>query len=178
MPLYKVDSQAYLFYNKAAVVLFAIRDLLGEEAVDRAIRALMRERRPTSVDLVRHLRAVADARQGALIDQWLREVVLYDLRVDAAQARRRADGRYDVTVRIAAGRSRTDDRGNEQPIALDEPVEIAIASDAKVLDARKHALRRGMNEIRLVVAAPPSSVTVDPWITRIDRNPADNVKRF
>ena len=86
VPLYKVDDQPYLFYNKAAVVLFAIRDLLGEEAMDRAIRALMREPRPTSADLVRHLRAVADAGQGALIDQWTREIVLYDLRVDAVRA--------------------------------------------------------------------------------------------
>jgi len=52
------------------------------------------------------------------------------------------------------------------------------AGTAKVLDSRKHPLRRGMNEIRLVVAAPPASVTVDPWITRIDRNPADNEKLF
>ena len=41
VPLYKVDNQPYLFYNKAAVVLFAIRDLLGEEAMDRAIRAMI-----------------------------------------------------------------------------------------------------------------------------------------
>lgn len=178
VPLYKADNQAYLFYSKGAVVLLAIRDLLGQEAMDRAIRAMMQDRRPTSVDLVRHLRAVADAGQGALIDQWMRAIVLYDLRVDAAQARRRADGRYDVIVRIDAGKSRTDSRGNEQPIAFDEPVAIAIAADTKVLDSRKHTLRRGMNEIRFVVDAQPSSVTVDPWITRIDRNPADNVKQF
>ena len=121
VPLYRVDSQPYLFYNKAAVVLFAIRDLLGQEAMDRAIRAMMREPRPTSADLVRHLRAVADAGQGALIDQWTREIVLYDLRVDAARTRRRADGRYDVTVRVAAGKSRAEGRGNEQPLAFDEP---------------------------------------------------------
>ncbi|HSK80067.1 MAG TPA: hypothetical protein VLQ45_26675, partial [Thermoanaerobaculia bacterium] len=178
VPLYKSDDQAYLFYNKAAVVLFAIRDLLGEEAMDRAIRAMMQESRPTSVDLVRHLRAVADAGQGVLIDQWMREIVLYDLRIETAEARRRADGRYDVTVRIDAGRSRADGRGNEQPLALDEPIEVEIAADTKVLDSRKHVLRRGMNEIRLVVDALPSSVTVDPGITRIDRNPVDNETRF
>jgi len=165
VPLYKVDDQAYLFYNKAAVVLFAIRDLLGQEAMDRAIRATMEERRPTSAHLVSHLGG------GELVDQWMKEIVLYDLRVAAAQARRRADGRYDVTVRVEAGKS-LDDR----PIAFDEPVEIAVASDTKVLDSRKHALRRGMNEIRLVLDASPSSVTVDPWITRIDRNRVDNVK--
>jgi hypothetical protein len=35
-----------------------------------------------------------------------------------------------------------------------------------------------MNEIRLVVAEQPTSVAVDPWITRIDRNPRDNGKGF
>ncbi|HSN86274.1 MAG TPA: M1 family aminopeptidase, partial [Thermoanaerobaculia bacterium] len=178
VPLYKAGSQPYLFYNKAAVVLFALRDLLGQEAMERAIRAVMRERRPTSLDLVRHLRSVADARQAALVDQWTREIVLYDLRIDTAQTRRRDDGSHDVIVRIAAGKSRADGRGNERPIAFDEPIEIAVTADAKVLDSRRHALRQGMNEIRLTVDGPPSSVVLDPGITRIDRNPADNVKRF
>lgn len=173
VPLYKTDDQAYLYYNKAAVVLFAIRDLLGEEAMDRSLRALMREHRPTSLDLVRHLDAVANPAQRALIDAWLKEVVLYDLRVTAAEAHRRADGRYDVTVRVDAGKSR-----DERPIEFDEPIEIAILSDSKVLDSRKHFLKRGINEIKLVVATRPSSVAVDPWITRIDRNPVDNVKGF
>lgn len=178
VPLYKVDDQAYLFYHKAAVVLCALRDLLGQETLERAIRAMTQERQPTSLDLVRHLHAVADPAQRELIDQWTREVVLYDLRVEDAQARRRADGRYDVTVRIDAGKSRTDSRGHEQPMPFDESIEIAVASETKVLHSRKHTLRRGMNEIRLTVAAQPSAVTVDPWITRIDRNPLDNVKRF
>jgi ABC-type transport system involved in multi-copper enzyme maturation permease subunit len=174
VPLYKVDSQPYLFYNKASVVLWGLRDLLGEEALDGAIRAMMQEPRPTSLDLLRHLHAAANAEQGLLIDQWMKEIVLYDLRVATAEAHRRADGRYDVTVRIAAGKSRVDDRGNEQPTALNEPIEIAVAADNKVLDSRKHLLQGGVNEIRLTVDAEPSSVTVDPWITRIVRNPADN----
>jgi len=144
--------------------------------MDRAIRTMMQERRPTSVDLVRCLQAVADARQRALIDQWTREIVLYDFRIDAAQASRRADGRYDVTVRIEAGKSRTDGRGAEQQIALDEPIEIAVYGGSNVLDFRKHVLQRGLNEIRLIVDAAPSSVAVDPWITRINRRPADHVK--
>ena len=107
------------------------------------------------------------------------QIVLYDLRIETAEARRRADGRYDVTVRIGAGKIRTDGRGQEQALALDEPIEVEIAADTKVLDSRKHVvLRRGMNELRLIVNARPSSVTVDPGITRIDRSPGDNGKRF
>jgi ABC-type transport system involved in multi-copper enzyme maturation permease subunit len=178
VPLYKVDRQPYLFYSKAAVVLFGLRDLLGQERLEGAIRAMMREPRPTSLDLLRHLHEVADARQGALIDQWMKEIVLYDLKIDTAQTHRRADGRWDVTVQVEASKSRADGRGNEQPLAFDEPVEIAIDGDEKVLESRKHNLRRGMNEIRLIVDSRPSSVIVDPGITRIDRNPGDNVKAF
>ncbi|HET9226545.1 MAG TPA: M1 family aminopeptidase, partial [Thermoanaerobaculia bacterium] len=170
VPLYKADREAYLFYSKAAVVLCAIRDLLGQEAMDRALRAMMQESRPTSVDLVRHLRAAGNAGQAALIDQWMREVVLYDLRVEDARASRRADGRYDVVVRVAAGKDRA--------LPFDESIEIAVEGAEAVLDSRKHALRQGVNEIRLVVDAQPVSVTVDPGITRIDRNPVDNVKGF
>ncbi len=177
-PLYKADSQPYLYYNKAAVVLLGIRDLLGQDTLDRAIRALMQERRPTSLDLVRHLNAVADAGQRALIDQWMKEIVLYNLRVETARASRRADGRYDVVVRIDAGKVRTDARGVETPVALDEPIEIAFASDARVLDSRRHRLRSGVNEIRLVLDAQPELVTVDPWITRIDRSPPAREMRF
>lgn len=60
-------------HNKAAVVLWGLRDLLGQEAMDRAIRVMMQERRPTSLDLVNHLHAVADARQRTLIDQWTKK---------------------------------------------------------------------------------------------------------
>ncbi len=180
VPLYKVDKEAYLYYNKAAVVLFAIRGLLGQEAMDLAMNAFMREPQPTSAALVRHLMAVADPRQAALIQEWTREIVLYDLRIETAQARRRGDGRYDVTVRVAAGKSRTEGGGTEQPLALDEAIEVAVSGtgEGKVLAFRQVPLRSGMNEIRFLVDAPPSSVTVDPGITRIDRNPLDNFKRF
>lgn len=179
VPLYKVDNEPYLYYNKAAVVLFAIRDLLGQEAMDRAVRGFMRESRPTSVALVRHLTSVANARQAALIEEWTRQITLYDLRIETAEARRRQDGRYDVTVRIAAGKSRTDGDGGEQPLALDEAIEVALADGGgSVIDSRMYPLRGGTNEIRFVAGVLPGSVTVDPGITRIDRNPLDNCKRF
>jgi ABC-type transport system involved in multi-copper enzyme maturation permease subunit len=179
VPLYKVDNEAYLYYNKGAVVLLAIRDLIGQDAMDRAIRALIQEQRPTSLSLVRHLEAVADPRQAALIREWTQEIVLYDLRIESAQASRRSDGRYDVTVRIAAGKVRTDGRGKEKPLPLAEEIEVAVTdAGGQVIDSRKRRLRSGMNEIRLVTGAAPSAVTVDPGVTRIDRNPLDNVRSF
>lgn len=175
-PLAAVGQQAYLYYSKGAVVLWAVRDLLGSEAMDRAIRDVMSERSPTGANLARRLRLAADPKQAALIDQWLKDIVLYDLRIDSASARRRVDGRFDVTVRINAAKLRADGRGNETPLPFDEAIEIAVEGAKSVLDSRKHVLRSGRNELRLIVSEEPRLVTVDPWVTRIDRNPLDNAK--
>ena len=84
-----------------------------------------------------------------------------------------------MTIRIGAGKVRTDGKGAETSLPLYEAIEIAVTgADGKVIDFRKGALRSWMNEIRLVIGAAPSSVTVDPGITRIDRNPQDNAKSF
>ncbi len=176
VPLVAVGQQPYLYYSKGAVVLWAIRDLIGAEAMDHAIRDVMIERSPTGANLARHLRLAADPKSAALIDQWMNDIVLYDLRIDSARAQRRADGRFDVTLRIAAAKVRADGHGNETPLALDEPIEIAIEGAKSILDSRKHDLRSGMNEIHVIVDEAPVSATVDPWITRIDRNPLDNGK--
>jgi aminopeptidase N len=171
-----VGQQAYLYYSKGAVVLWAIRDLIGPAAMDGAIRGVMTDQRPTGADLARHLRLAAGAKNAALIDQWMNDIVLDDLRIDSVRAQRRADGRFDVTLRVNAAKVRADGRGNETPLPLDEPIEIAIDGEKGVLYSQKQDLRTGMNEITAVVGAPPVSATVDPWVTRIDRNPLDNAK--
>ena len=96
----------------------------------------------------------------------------YPLHQDRS-AQPRSAGPLDPEFAAAMGKG-----GELFILDMGEPVEIAIAAGEKLLDSRRHALQRGTNEIRLVVDSPPSSVTVDPGITRIDRNPLDNVKRF
>jgi ABC-type transport system involved in multi-copper enzyme maturation permease subunit len=166
VPLSRTTEQAYLYYSKGAIVMWAMRDLLGEAAMDRAILGLMDERHPTTDDLVRH------AGGGPLVDQWMRQIVLYDLRLDSIRTQHRPDGRWDVHLRIDAAKH----RGDDTALTLEEPIEIAVEGESGVLDSRKHSLKSGMNEIALIVAARPVGATVDPWITRIDRNPGDNTK--
>lgn len=70
-------------------------------------------------------------------------------------------------------------RAGKSSVALDEEIEVAVGGrNENVIGSRRMALRSGMNEVRLLVDAPPASVTVDPRITRTDRNPMDNFKRF
>jgi ABC-2 type transport system permease protein len=177
-PLSLVDDQPYLYYRKGALVMYALKDLLGEAAVNTALRNLMREqggprKQPTSADVLRHLLAVAPAEHHALIGQWMNDVVLYDFKLDTATSRRLPDGKYEVTMRIAATKESRD-----KPVPMREAIEVGVFSAEDVpLYLAKHTLRDGAQEVRVVVDKAPLFAAVDPYICRIDKNRFDNGRR-
>lgn len=178
-PLSTVGKQPYLYYGKGAVVMSALGDLLGEQKMNRALHELLREEggprgSPTTRDLLEHLRAVAPAEAHPLLHDWLEDITLYDLRAESAELRPLADGRYEVTLRIAAGKSHADGSGNEAPVELHEPIEVGLFGRERVLAVQRHQLHSGLNTVSLVLDEKPVSVVVDPYLTRIDRNRFDN----
>ncbi|MFL5354755.1 ABC transporter permease/M1 family aminopeptidase [Archangium sp.] len=189
LPLSRVKGQPYIYYGKGAIVMYALKDLLGEEPVDRALRELLRtEGGPggaaTTRDLLARLYAVAPGELHPLIEGWLEEITLYDLKLESAAVTPLPDGRYEVKMRIAAARSQADGSGNESPVELSESIQVGIfsahpdqaAGTGQVLYLRPRALHSGINEVSAVVDAQPAVVAVDPYITRVDRNRFDNLR--
>ncbi len=179
-PLVRADNQPYLYYRKGSLVMYALKDLLGEQAVNTALRNLLIEhagpgRNPTTAHLMQQLHAVASPAQHTIIDQWMTDVVLYDFKLESALSRPLPNGRHEVRLRIHAAKQRADD----QPLPMQEMIDIGIFSDDdKPLHLAKHALHEGRQEITLVVDQAPQNAAVDPYLCRIDRNRFDNSKRI
>ena len=173
-PLTRTGDEPWLYYRKGALVMNGLRDLLGEDALNGALRSFLHaqggpDRKPSAAQLVEHLHAAAP-RHRALIDQWMNDVVLYDFRLHSATSRRRADGRYDVTLRITAAKTRGDDR----PLPLQEDIAIGLFAGDETLHLAKHPLRHGTQELTITTGRPARFASVDPYLTRIDRAPSDN----
>jgi hypothetical protein len=184
VPLVEVGDQAYVYYAKGALVMTALRDLAGEERVDGALRALVAQARagdvPDAADLFDHLRDVTPAEHHALLDEWWRRIVLYDLRVATAAAEPLGGGRHRVAARIEAARYEVQG-GGESPLPMDGAVDVAVharhpdRSDEPPLQVKR--VRLGAStDVTFEVTGAPGYVAVDPWIRRIDRNPDDNVR--
>jgi len=182
LPLARVGRQGYISYAKGSLVMYSIRDLIGERALDAALRRLLGHPAPTSLDLVAALRQPADGRDAALVEDWLRRIILYDLEVEAAVARPMADGRWEVTVTVAAARRESDGAGRETPLDLDEAIDVAVLDGdpgdpgATELLRESRPLRSGRNELTMVVDRPPAWVSVDPDLLRIETNRGDNLR--
>ncbi|MFY1831528.1 M1 family aminopeptidase [Myxococcus fulvus] len=188
-PLYKGAGQSYLYYGKGALVMNALRDLLGEAKLDAALRHLLasqaRENTLTTLDLLAALYTQASAEQRVLVDQWMKEVVLYDLKVEEASVEALEDGRFRVTARVATAKHAR--RGSEDvPLPMDEVLELAVyrgsPRDGAVEDAplrvERHRFQGPSTEVTFVLEERPAYVGVDPGFLRIERERGDNFRKL
>ncbi len=165
-PVVKAESdQPFLFYRKGAIVLYAIEELLGEQTMNAALRNLIREQggpnhKPTTAHLLQHLHAVAKPEERKFIDEWLNDVVLYDVKLESAVA-----NGSKVTLRVSASK----ERANGERLPFDEMLEIAVGDHVA-----KYRVKDGTQEIKVRVAGEAHFAEIDPLNTRVDRNRFDN----
>jgi ABC-type transport system involved in multi-copper enzyme maturation permease subunit len=169
VPLDRCGPDAYLYYRKGAIVMHAIKDLLGEAAMNRASHDFVSEQggpghRPTTAQLLQHFYAIAPQHR-AQIDEWMKQIVIDDNRVDAARATRLANGKYEVAVEVTAAKADKLDLGIFS--AADEPLYVA-----------KCELHGGKNVVTVTVDKKPLTAVIDPYVCRIDANRFDNEKRI
>jgi len=193
LPLVRVENQPYIHYRKGSLVMYLLRDRIGEAKVNAALRRLLAQYAfkgapyPRSQDLVDALRAEAGADPVAqqLITDLFEKITVYDLATKTANVRKRADGRYDVTLSVEAKKAYADGRGKETPVAIPagELFDVGVfdAEPGKpgfgpknVLAFRTTTLKSGAQTITLTVDKPPKFAGVDPYNKQIDRNSDDN----
>ncbi|QSQ17744.1 ABC transporter permease/M1 family aminopeptidase [Myxococcus landrumensis] len=187
--LYKGTGQSYLYYGKGALVMNALRDLLGEAKLDAALRRLLnapgRESSVTTLDLLNALHAEATTGQHVLIDQWMKEVVLYDLKVESATVEALPDGRFQVTARVATSKRAV--RGGEDVLLpMDEALDVAVYTSSprdgvvedNLLHVQRHRFQGASTEVSFTVEKRPTHVGIDPFILRIERERGDNFQKL
>jgi hypothetical protein len=192
MPLYRVESQGYIHYRKGSIVMYALKDYMGIEAVNTALRnfvadaAYRTDPYPRSREIVEHLRAQASTQeqQDLITDLW-EKIVLWDLKADEGTVTEREDGRFDVEIKVVATKFEADGKGQQTEVPLDMQIDIGVFSenpadvtegDDHVLVLEKHRIATGESSFTFVVDERPSHVGVDPYNKLIDRNSDDNLK--
>ena len=188
-----VENQGYVHYRKGSLVMYALKDYLGEQAVNRALRRFLDEHAfagppfPTARDLVEEFRAEAAPDQQQLITDLFEKITLFDLKVTDARVKAVEDG-YQVSVTIAARKLYADGSGREEEAPLDYWLDVGIfpqeESDAasgelpEPLVLEKHPIVSGEQVLTFRVPERPDQVGIDPYNKMIDRNPDDNVRRL
>ncbi|WP_444923836.1 ABC transporter permease/M1 family aminopeptidase [Microbulbifer sp. DLAB2-AF] len=189
LPLSRNENQTYIHYDKGSLAMYALKDAMGEDAVNAALASLLKEKGfssdpyPTSMDLVARLRAHAEPPQQELITDMLERVVLFDLKVANASYELLENGNYRVLLELEAHKYEAEGDGQEQEIPINNWIDVAIfaedpdknASSDNVLYLTKQQISEETTLLEFEVKGKPSIAGFDPYIKMIDKNPDDNL---
>ena len=189
-PLARVEHQNQIAYKKGELAMWRLRDVLGAERVNAALRRYLDRFRfrsapwPRSLDLIAEFRKGATPAENQLITDLFEKITLYDIRTKAAQVRKLPDGRYETMLTVEAHKYYAAGDGKESEVPLAEPVGFGVFASmpgwgpfhAKdMLGRRSVAVHSGVQQIGFVTAAKPAFAGTDPYTILIDRHPEDNV---
>jgi len=189
-PLLTVESnQGYIHYRKGSVVLYYLKEMIGEEAVNRALRKVIHQYAyapppyPTSYALVDALKEETPPDLQYLIKDLFEDITIFSNRTLSATAQKRADGKYDVIIKVEAQKFKGDAKGNETEVPVNDYIDIGAfakpGKDKKYGDTlyrqRIHMTQKDAT-YTFVTNAVPDKAGIDPFALLIDRVPDDNTK--
>jgi hypothetical protein len=191
-PLYIEEGQSYLLYGKSYVSLLALKDLIGEQNMNKALRRLItknkdkKEPKATSIELLNEFYAVTPDKYHILIDDWFKRIITYDLKIENTEVTALNTGKYEVTIEISAKRFETKENGETIAISIDEPIQIGVFSKDpgtidndnrdSILYLKPHQIDANQVQVKLIVDELPKYISIDPFGTRLDVNNVDNTE--
>ncbi|MES2261866.1 MAG: M1 family aminopeptidase [Pseudomonadota bacterium] len=182
LPLADNENQDYIHYRKGSLAMYLLQDIVGEDRINAVLKGLLQQYAehgspyPSVTALVEGLRKVTPPEQAYLIDDLFNRIVLYDNRALGANARKRADGKYEVTLTVHASKLRADELGAEQEVPLHDLIEIGVDDkDGNSLLRERRLISQKESTIKVIVGARPARAGIDPDNKLIDRKPDDNL---
>ena len=185
-------NRPYEWYQKGSLILYGLRDLIGDKALNGALHAFrdsfaLKETPPFpgSDDLYAFIKKnTPDSFKYYLTDTW-EKITLYDNKYQKATAKKVGKDEYDVTMQVSTNKFYADSLGKETIAKMNDYIDIGIfAEETKDKNGRKQTNPLLMQKVKLMagsksfvfrVKGKPKKAGIDPYNKLIDRVPDDNV---
>lgn len=180
-PLMLVENQQYIHYNKGSVLMYALKDYIGEDSLNAALRRYLQKNAfqaapyTNSLEFVECLRSATPDSLKYIITDLFETITLYENKVTDFAVKKQADSTYKVTINIEAQKLRADSLGNESEIKINDWIDVGVFSkDKKTLYLQKHHITAKTTTVEVLVKGKPFECGIDPFNKLIDRHPDDN----
>ena len=185
LPLYRGD-ESHLIYSKGAVAMYALHQVLGEEAVNAALAKLVKHHfypnvPATSLDLIRYLQEGKTQAQQALVQRWFVQIEMPDLAISQVHIEKVGE-QYQSKVCIV--NHSTSEQASSSPEEGREPLPAQYTTwvslrDKSGNDIGELSFAQLNNDHRPSCKTEfyqqkPHSVDVDPNLLLLDKDRSNN----
>jgi ABC-2 type transport system permease protein len=184
-PLSTIGFEPLNYYFKGLHSMTALRDLIGEEKINQALRNLLAKyrhpQRPTSHDLLNEYYLVSDTSQHTIIADLFTRIVFHDFKLDSAHVIE-IDNTFTTELNVTALKFVVDEVSNtEFTETINDSIEIAYYSGFPDIENEnmtyltKVKLSNEHTSLSITSDHKPRYITIDPNRYRIDRSLEDNL---
>jgi hypothetical protein len=199
-------AEWFLGYRKGPLAMYAVREYVGAERVNDALRRLIathghaRPPLPTTRDFYREMEAVTPDSLRYLLHDLFAANTLWQLATDSVRAEPAPGGLVRLTLDVRARKIVVDTTGAQREVPMNDLVEIgAFADPSASLRSRSrqaasagtasggelgplvyrqmHRIRSGAQRVAITVPATARWAGVDPRLLLFDLTPSNNAAR-
>jgi len=191
LPLARCEGQGYIHYNKGSVAMYYLKEMIGEDKVNAALRAFLEKFRyapppyPVSLDALDEFYAQTPDSLDYIVKDLFEDITLFENRTTDATMKELPDGKYEVTIKVECRKLKADDLGKETEAPVNDYIEIGAFAKpehdkkyGKTLYRQRVKITQKDNTFTFIVDAKPHKAGVDPFSLLVDRNPEDNLKEL
>jgi aminopeptidase N len=186
-PLLQANDR-FMNYRKGPFALFALRNYIGKEGVNKAIRRMLSSYTPspplpTTLDFYRELQAVTPDSLHYLVHDLFAANTFWELQTELATAKQVLAGVWQVRLNVRARKVVVAPTGVETEVTMDDWIEIGVFAPTgqgkdgrKPFYVQKHRIRSGKQTITVTVPQKPARAGIDPKHLLIDLKMEDNIE--
>lgn len=187
------DTQAYVWYRKGGLILYALQDLIGEANLNKGFKAYtnaakFRPEAPftTTLEWYDYIASVTPDSLQYYIEDSFKNITLYSNKVTEATYKKLAEDQYEVAITVESAKNYFDGTGKflsegDQPNVLeigifDNDVKNKQGMTIKSpLVLEKAWVKPGISTFTFITNKLPVKAGIDPYNKMIDRVPDDNL---
>lgn len=191
LPLGRSENQGYIHYNKGSLAMYYLREMIGEEKVNKALRDFLNTFRyqpppyPVSTDVISEFEKQTPDSLQYIIDDLFWDITLFENRTTEASYKELDNGKYEVTIQVESRKFKADGQGKQVETTINDWIDIGAFAKSdkqkkygKTLYRKRVKITKPENTFTFVVDEKPHEAGIDPFSLLVDRNPEDNMREL
>lgn len=192
LPLMLVENQQYIHYSKGSVVMYALKDYIGEDSLNAALRKYIKkvayQEAPytNSIEFIGFLKDACPDSLKYIIKDMFEDITVYENYVQDLSYEPTKDGKYKVKLTLGSAKFKADSLGKQKKVMVADYIDVGVFSEKDVngkkeekeLIFKKIKMDKDLKTFEFIVDEKPIKAGIDPYCKLVDRKPENNTWKF
>ena len=192
LPLMLTENQQYIHYNKGSIIMYALKDYIGEANLNNAVKAYLNKVKfqepmyTNSIEFVDFIKKATPDSLQYLVTDMFEKITLYENYVKKLDYKKINDTTYKVNITLGSAKFYSDSTGKLTKANVNDYIDIGIFTTItinkkeveKSLLFKRVKMDRTEKAFEFIVKEKPISAGIDPYLKLIDRTPKNNQYKF